>query len=274
MPFEPYRTEFSVANAAMMAELARAVYLSNDEGAPDAEAILEELQAGDGGFQGVWPFDMRSSQACVVVHEDFICAAFRGTNELADWRDNVQVGKVKGPFGRVHRGFQSALMDVWPAMRARLANYPQRPLWLTGHSLGGAMATLAAAQLADADESFIGVYTFGSPRCGGKKFSRVYEIEAGARSHRVHNNSDIVTRFPTRQMNYRHVGRLAYITESGEIKHDTGWWYRFCNRVRGAALDLGEAGLDAIKDHGIGEYAEAIRNATTHVISVSQAASP
>ena len=219
MPFEPYRTEFSVANAAMMAELARAVYLSDDEGAPDAEAILEALQAWDGGFQ-------------------------------------------------------TALMDVWPAMKARLANYAQRPLWLTGHSLGGAIATLAAAQLAAADESFIGVYTFGSPRCGGRKFSRIYETEAGARSHRVHNNSDIVTRFPTRQMNYRHVGRLAYITEGEEIRHDTGWWYRFCNRVRGAALDLGEAGLDAVKDHGIGEYAQAIGSATTHAVFVSRPPSP
>lgn len=93
MPFEPYRTEFSAANAAMMAELARAVYLSDDEGAPDAEAILEALQAGDGGFQSVWPFDTRSSQACVVVHEDFICAVFRGTNELADWRTSRRAGR-------------------------------------------------------------------------------------------------------------------------------------------------------------------------------------
>ena len=257
MSFEPYRTEFSIANAAMMAELARAVYLKKN-GAPDAQAILKKLQKRDADFQDVWPFEARSSQACVVAHEDFVCAAFRGTDELADWRDNVQVGKVKGPFGRVHGGFQAALMDVWPAMRTRLAQYAQRPLWLTGHSLGGAMATLAAAQLADADESFFGVYTFGSPRCGGKKFARVYDIEAGARSHRVHNNNDIVARLPTRQMKYRHVGRLAYITEGGEIKHDTGWWYRFCDGVRGAALDFGDAGLDGVKDHRIGAYARAI----------------
>lgn len=217
MPFEPYRTEFSIVNAAMMAELARAAYLSNQNASPDAPTILEQLRAMDSNFQDVCPFNARSSQTCVVAHEDFVCATFRGTDELADWRDNVQTGKVNGPFGGVHAWFQAALMDVWPAMEARLAQYAPRPLWLTGHSLVGAMATLAASQLAEADESFFGVYTFGSPRCGGKKFARIYIVEAGARSHRFQNNNDIVTMFPTRQMKYRHVGRLAYITEGGNV---------------------------------------------------------
>ena len=62
-------------------------------------------------------------------------------------------------------------MDVWPDMRQairalRPGDGAHRPLWLTGHSLGGALATIAASLLVDDDESFFGVYTFGSPRSG------------------------------------------------------------------------------------------------------------
>ena len=84
---------------------------------------------------------------------------------------------MDGPLGRVHTGFYHALQDIWPQMQTRIGQLrsddrdnarPQRPLWITGHSLGAAMATLAAAELIMRDEPFYGGYTFGSPRCGDR----------------------------------------------------------------------------------------------------------
>ena len=217
----------------------------------------------DDGFEEVVPFEANSSQACVIAHEEYIAAVFRGTDEIADWLDNLNVVRIPSPFGKVHKGFNDALMDVWPMMRQTIRRMRpideiHRPLWLTGHSLGGALATIAAATLVDEDETFFGVYTFGSPRCGDKEFARVYKIEAGERTYRFQNNNDIVSRVPTRTMSYRHVGKFIYITESGRLVDDVGYWYQFLDAMRGVVADIGSKGLDSIKDHRMENYVDAI----------------
>ena len=114
---EPFRTSYSPGNALWMARLSQAVYKRHENGDPDAFLILKELKQVDEAFKSVDVFNARSSQACVVAHEGYIAAVFRGTDEIADWLDNLNVVPVPGPFGLVHRGFREALMDVWPDMR-------------------------------------------------------------------------------------------------------------------------------------------------------------
>lgn len=263
--FSPMRTGYCHNNALWMARFSKLSYIkrARKSGAPDAQKILGKLQRLDSGFQGVVPFNKKSSQAILIEHSDYFVAAFRGTDELGDWWDNLNVGLTSGPFGSVHRGFQNAMMDVWPAMRARLRELRDdknpRPLWLTGHSLGGAMATLAAAQLIDHAQPFNGVYTFGQPRCGDRDFAWVFNSEAKERFFRFHNNNDIVTRVPARFMGYRHVGNYIYISEEGEFMPDISWWNRFVDRVRGAAQDIGEKGIDGVKDHRMRKYLKKIK---------------
>ena len=247
-----------------MATLAKLVYLKHEgsNGTPDETEILKELKSLDGDFEEVVPFDKSSSQAIVVKHKRYVVAAFRGTDELADWWDNLKATSAPGHLGSVHQGFQDALMDVWPAMRAQLRAFRKSsaglPLWLTGHSLGGAMATLAAAQLIHADEPFYGAYTFGQPRCGSRDFARTFNTEAKERFFRFQNNNDIVTRAPARIMGYSHVGKFIYISSKGELDWDIGWWYQFVDTLQGAVDDLGEKGIDAVKDHEMDRYLEAI----------------
>ena len=263
-PLAYNRTKYRPENAYWMANLAQLSYTRvAKESRPDATGIWKKLQKLDSGFKEVAPFDRNSSQAILVRHEHYVTAAFRGTDEQTDWWDNINALPEPGPFGAVHRGFQSAMMDVWPAMRARLREFRKdhgpSPLWLTGHSLGGAMATLAAAQLIHADEPFNGVYTFGQPRCGDREFARIFNEEIKGRLFRFQNNNDIVTRVPARLMNYSHVGKFVYITSDGKLDSDIGWWHGFLDTVRGAADDIGDRGIDAIEDHGIDEYLNAIR---------------
>ena len=278
-----HTTLYRPENAYWMARLAGLVYEKRADGSPDTAAILAALQKEDGGFREVVGFDKSSAQSVVVRHDAFIVAAFRGTDELGDWFDNVNALAADFPFGRVHRGFLGALHDVWPEMREQYVwwqkGYDGRPpskragnggakpkqvrdaglpLWLTGHSLGGAMATLAAAELVHADEAFYGLYTFGSPRVGDRDFARVFNVEARSRMYRFQNNNDIVTRVPARVMGYSHVGSFVYISEDGDLSADSGWWYRFLDRVGGAVRDLGELGLDGVDDHNMTHYARAI----------------
>jgi triacylglycerol lipase len=311
--FEPLTTLYRPENAYWMGQLSKFAYLrkgdsldehgsivkpeNTDDGQakdpePDEDKILEELLNLDAGFKNVRGFDSRSSQGIVVRHEEYIVAAFRGTDEIADWLDNINAVSQEGPLGRVHTGFYRALMDIWPQMKAAIRalraeakdeeadsqidkagktkeeikalkkpiidKIPDLPLWLTGHSLGGALATLATATLIEADETFYGCYTYGSPRAGDREFENRFNTIAKDRVFRFQNNTDIVTRVPARLMGYSHVGSFIYISEDGELSRDVGKWFRFMDTIKGVLSDIGEKGLDSIKDHNIDEYVNAI----------------
>ncbi|KYF54751.1 hypothetical protein BE08_31540 [Sorangium cellulosum] len=101
-----------------------------------------------------------------------------------------------------------------------------KALYITGHSLGGAMAAMAAA-LIYADEELKplrdlirGVYTFGQPMVGGKGFTRKCNADFGTRMFRHVYQWDVVPSLPPRTMGeFEHFG-LEYEST------DTGWQYR------------------------------------------------
>ena len=273
----PFKTAYRAHHALWMAKISRAVYfkVSEEDDSPDIPGIIETLKRDDQKFMAGKGFNAKSSQGAVLQHEDYLVAAFRGTDEVSDWLDNVNVLPKDGPLGQVHTGFHNALMDIWPDMKKEIQrirtqvdqereanNLPKRelPLWITGHSLGAALATLAAAEMVEANEPFHGLYTYGSPRCGDRDFARAFNAEASKRAFRFQNNNDIVTRAPARLMGYSHVGTFIYISEGGDLSFDAGFWYQFLDSVAGAINDIGQQGLDSITDHNMDNYIAAIRN--------------
>lgn len=207
-PLMHLKTTYHPQNALWMAKIAKAVYIRKGDGdeAPDIDKIISMLKVDDAKFVGGVGYNINSAQGAIIQHEDYLVVAFRGTDEAADWLDNINVLPKDGPLGTVHAGFHHSLMDIWPAMKSEIRKIrthvakereaqglPRRslPLWITGHSFGAAMATLAAAHMIEADEPFFGLYTFGSPRCGDRTFARTYNVEAGKRTFRFQNNNDI-----------------------------------------------------------------------------------
>ncbi|MGC6482353.1 MAG: lipase family protein [Synechococcus sp.] len=257
-----------------MARLSQVAYLSHDDGRPDEEAILANLQAEDPRFMSVTGASKNSAQAILVEHIHYFVLAFRGTDQKADWVDNLNLGVKETDFGKFHRGFLGSLDDVWPSLWAkyqelRKINLGQideagpsrrRPLFLTGHSLGGAMATVAAARLLDLDHPFISCYTFGQPRAVDRKTRIAFDIVAKDRFFRFQNNSDIVSRVPARALGYSHVGECIYISEEGEIHRDPGFWFRFLDTIDGAIESAKKLQLDVIIDHKMDNYLAAIRD--------------
>ena len=86
--------------------------------------------------------------------------AFRGTvaDDISNWlTDDCIVQKSDSAYpGMVHTGFAETMYGIWPLINAKLpAAAPGRRVWVTGHSLGGAMATLAALRLKTAGYSVI-----------------------------------------------------------------------------------------------------------------------
>ncbi len=126
--------------------------------------------------------------------------ALRGTQTETEWFGNIssrQVGfRTREPqYGRVHRGFQLAYEKIITQIRRTLPQLnPELPLYVTGHSLGGAVAVLTAADLAF-DNSFprnqTWVYTYASPRVGDPTFVQVYN-DLLPNTFRVVNLADTV----------------------------------------------------------------------------------
>jgi len=259
----PYKTTLNINTAYWMARIARDVYLSvsKEDPSPDEKTILNGLQQDDPRFIAATGQNRNSAQAALIEHADYLVLAFRGTDELADWLDNINAFAAAVLFGEVHRGFWNSLQDVWEPLYDKcktLQKANPRPLFLTGHSLGGAMATAAAATLIHEDKPFTSVYTFGQPRALTRATARIFNMECKSRYFRFHNNNDLVTRVPARMMGYSHVGTYLYISEEKKINRDPGFWYKFLDYIDGAIAAAKEKGLDGIEDHDIDKYLAAI----------------
>lgn len=159
------------------AELSRAVYapelLLNPE---NIESVVGELDV-ERDFK-YFSIEACDTQAFVLIKGDFVYVSFQGTQSLFDWLKNFCM-ELKGinDIGHHHTGFMSVTEESFPIVGEHLLsvlkNYPNKKIVLTGHSLGGAMATLYAFILKQKhpNVNIHSLITFGQPRCGDKPFS-------------------------------------------------------------------------------------------------------
>ena len=124
--------------------------------------------------------------------ESFLVLSFRGTSSAKDFLTNSRANlqKIEGG-GKAHRGFHKGLHAILADVRkALLKEGKNKPLYLTGHSLGGAWALLATRYLQDFNVS--ATYTYGCPRAANDEFfSRVKSPV-----YRIVHRADAVTRVP------------------------------------------------------------------------------
>ena len=169
----------------------------------------------------------RSTQCYVASSRQWILLVFRGTQvdafwpSIIDWSVDARfVPKRDGHGDAVHAGFLDAAHEVWPDVAAYIATLQRaaaRPLWITGHSLGAALATVAANLCSDAFGALglKGTYTYGSPRVGDDGFCR----RIPGVVWRFRNDSDLVTHVPLGLV-FRHAGVLALIDAGGHFHPD------------------------------------------------------
>lgn len=161
---------------------------------------------------------------------------FRGTSNPKEWMANFQAGQsnyVQSGItrGRVHTGFLRLYNQLSGEVR-RIANQlnPERPCFIAGHSLGGALATLAAADLAHNYPNLrnqIRLYSYGAPRVGNQAFVEFLGAIA-PNSYRIFNVSDMVPMVPPSEaleQQYNHWGEewmfLDYAQGSVGLSHST-----------------------------------------------------
>lgn len=134
--------------------------------------------------------------------------AFAGTDplNLAHWLTDINF--VQNADG-IHRGFDAALDAAWESVAAALRGAdPGRPLLVVGHSLGGALAVLAAHRIRTELGLVPEVYTFGMPRVGSPEFAAAYNAAAGDRTYRLVHGEDVVPTVPPSELTFCHVGRF------------------------------------------------------------------
>ena len=147
--------------------------------------------------------------------------AIAGTQDLEDaWKDaKVTREKYMKRF-EVHRGFYGEYQLVWPTVRQNLSY--NKPVYVTGHSLGGAIATLLATSIKNNYDISPIVATFGSPTVGEPAYAAFFD-EYIERSTRVVHAWDIVPRWP-RGKNWKHVKGELHLSDAGRrIPAVEGW---------------------------------------------------
>lgn len=200
VPCEEYR---SIYRAQMYAEAMQVYQNLEPEGLYSFTLIIREMLI-----------------ALVVQTPSVIFVGIRGTENkfrafIKDWLVNLEASMIRYPGSKkalFHRGFYNAVMSIYDEVINIVSNLPRLPIYITGHSLGGAMAAILNARwlndISQAQEfrrySYdqkmvepISCYVFGMPRYGNP-----YVINNFPSPFHVYNQRDGVPTIPPRFFGY------------------------------------------------------------------------
>ncbi len=141
-------------------------------------------------------FDKNGTQAILAENDEFIVLSFRGTEAtcMKDIKADANAEAMQCETGgKIHTGFKNAFDEVALDIQNTLNKeaLKAKPLFITGHSLGGALATVAAKKLSHKG-GIAACYTFGSPRVGDEEW--IADIKTPI--YRLVNAADCVTMLP------------------------------------------------------------------------------
>lgn len=250
----------------VMANMSDIAYLDESGVAHQVESFFAAEYPGLEVGVRFYSMPETDSQCFLVTCSEFAVLSFRGTENgnLRDYLSDIRVTQTGGPFrsnhSHVHRGFWAAaqsvirneylMHDVW------LSTMRGQPLFLTGHSLGGALATLVSAALTNLGQPSQCVYTFGSPRVGNRGFAALYDHEVPASFRYVYQN-DLVTRFPWLCGYYRHLGKLCFIDDQMQTEINPSLWAYWVKRYKPALRGLVSFFSGGLGDHSVKGYVAA-----------------
>lgn len=257
MSFDTATTRFSAINAEALALASSIAYETN---VATAQRRAKNELGLDQFFE---PFEHHNfaidTQGFVAASKQHVILAFRGTEpgKIKDWATDVLAAPTEFRWffegapsvGFVHSGFANSLRDSWAeAIRKHIKKAgagTRRTLWITGHSLGGALAVLAGAACAFDPLTLLpvnGLYTFGQPRVGLHDFCANVESKLGRVYYRFVNDRDVVPRVPPRAFDYTHAGRLIHFDSDGRPDADSqehrSWLARAFGNIETVLGDL------------------------------------
>ena len=231
--------------------LARAADLAYEDDSETLGAVI-----ADWGMKPAVIFSHDETEGFIARDDELVVLAFRGTVSITDWLRNLKIARREVEMGKVHGGFHEGLEAVWadhvePTLRE--AADSGHKVWITGHSLGGALATLAAAWCHEWLD-VAGVYTFGQPLVGNRSFARLFNSKFHNRFHRFVNASDIVPKVPPAPL-FAHVDQRVRFDKEGDIIEES------------SSRDLGEEEIEAMSEE---EFEEIQRLLEVHEYALDE----
>jgi triacylglycerol lipase len=251
--FRAVDPDFTLGNAQAMMWLSQLAYETDD--GDKIGRILKRfgLELLDFGANEVFAGFFRR-QACFIVArgQSATFIAFAGTDPLKPQDVITDLTATQTPEG-LHMGFADAVASVRSEVeKAIKSGGAGQPLFFTGHSLGGALATISAMRARDAGFQVKAVYTYGGARAGGRQFFDSYGPGLRNCTFRLVYGKDIVASVPPSSVGgllgsllgeFHHVGRLlhcrqhSFFAEPAPTKNDGN-----------EPDDFLEAGINAVLD--------------------------
>lgn len=178
---------------------------------PEAKTNFEKI-----GFTNVELISVDSMAGYFLGIDDTAVFVFRGTDDFADWMINLKTTTIQTKPGFAHKGFQTSYLSLKPKVMDALLRFKPKYVWVTGHSLGGALAVLCAYDLASNENRNIhGLMTFGQPMVADRTLATsIDQILPQKFAHFV-NESDIVPRSPP--FWFYHCGNMVWFFE-GKVR--------------------------------------------------------
>lgn len=210
-------TGFSLDRAVVLALACDLAYLRKRDGRvekPEEVIFCQDQISTALGIAKVTTFDEGNTQGYWFSNEKVALLAFRGTQNAEHWRTDFRIlppERNNHSWGMVHPGFLRSFDGINSVMESFAATCRELEyVWVTGHSLGGALAVLAAAWLREKSIKS-SVYTYGQPMVGFENFTQRFDLDFDGHLFRFINQSDIVPRMPG--TGYRHCGSVKRIVQ-------------------------------------------------------------
>lgn len=243
----------SMLRALKMCRFSEIVYNNSD--------IATQQLSTDGYSYNRW-FGNQDTQGFVAFNPDIneLVICFRGLpilNVKTFFKYTNLIQKKTINIGRVHYKFYNSFHIVSEDIVNYISTLPidsNTFIVCTGHSLGAAIATIAAEKL-NAHE----LYTFGSPRVGNRTFVNCLHRK-NIKHYRFVNNNDIITVLPFAFLGYAHFEKAIYFNYYGKIRQPN-LWQRIKDRTRGSLrASIKYEVYNNLFDHGIRKYYHKVKN--------------
>ena len=234
--------------ADILGRMSKAAYLDPEE----ANASFRQL-----GFDEITPSISGSMVSYIVTLRPVTVIVFRGTDDLEDWLANLKVIAQDVPGGQIHGGFYEAYQSLRRNIHQALSEADPKFLWISGHSLGGALAVACAHDLTEANVPVDGVVTFGQPMVAKADLANHLSSRL-SKYQRFINFADIVPRIPPL---FTHTGSLVWFTKDGIVRSEIEATQHVQRKRTGGRRPVGPPALD---EDQFRELQERLRRGSNH----------
>ena len=215
------------------------------------------------------------AQGYLYYKQNAIYIAFRGTMDLMDTRDIIDIRhqSLSSPFVKVHKGFHSQFFSIEQQITKDIADilqsYKVNQIVFTGHSLGGALAFIAAPFYAELlkkqkkkkDITFNAV-SFGSVSVGNVQFLKWF-LDNVDSHYRIENIKDIIPFVPVHP-SFVHLPNRILLDSNGIVSTSNNDTQVYSSKLLQAICDQStwSNGISSVfKDHACESYIDNLRAA-------------